>query len=148
MLPRISIVTPCFNSEDYIEETICSVLSQDYPNLQYIVIDGGSTDGTLSILNKYSSYIDIIISEPDNGQSHAISKGLQLCDGYVFNWLNSDDTYTPNALKTVGTYFGDPATNVLCGHSHIYDRPHEAYPSSAAAKRNRKFREIRDGRNF
>jgi glycosyltransferase involved in cell wall biosynthesis len=85
--------------------------------LEYIIIDGGSTDGTLDILKKYSDQITYWISEPDKGQSHAINKGLKLATGEVFNWLNSDDYYLPNALLTVGQYFAEyPDVNVLCGH--------------------------------
>ena len=100
--PRISIVTPSFNQAAYIEETIRSVLLQNYPNLQYIVIDGGSTDDTVNILEKYSPWIDYWISEPDRGQSHAINKGLARCDGEWFNWLNSDDCLLLGALVEIG----------------------------------------------
>lgn len=119
-LPRISIVTPSYNAQDFIEETIVSVLDQNYPNLQYLIIDGGSTDRTPDIIRKYEKYLDSWISEPDQGQSDAIIKGLQLCDGDVFNWLNADDTYTAKALHTVGSFFSDPKTQVFAGRSLIY----------------------------
>lgn len=96
--PRISIVTPSFNQGKYIEETVRSILLQNYPNLQYIVIDGGSTDNTVDILKKYSQWVDYWVSEPDRGQSNAINKGLSFCDGKWFNWVNSDDYLKPNAL--------------------------------------------------
>jgi len=89
--PRISIVTPSFNQAQYLEETIRSVLLQNYPNLQYLVMDGGSTDGSVEIIKKYSPWIDHWVSEKDRGQSHAINKGLERCDGEWFNWINSDD---------------------------------------------------------
>ena len=103
--PKISIVTPSFNQGQYIEQTILSVLSQNYPNLEYIIIDGGSTDNTVEIIEKYESSITYWISEPDRGQSHAIKKGLKKCTGEIFNWLNSDDWYTPGALFEVANAF-------------------------------------------
>lgn len=103
--PKISIVTPSFNQGKYIEETIRSVLLQNYPNLEYIIIDGGSTDETLSIIKKYEPWITYWVSEADRGQSHAINKGLEKCTGEIFNWLNSDDWYTPNALFEVAKVF-------------------------------------------
>jgi hypothetical protein len=99
--PRVTIITPSFNQGDFIEETIRSVLLQNYPNLQYIVIDGGSTDGTVEILEKYSPWIDYWVSEPDRGQSHAINKGLEKADGDWFNWINSDDILWPGSLHAL-----------------------------------------------
>ena len=119
-LPRISIVTPCFNAEQFLEETINSVLSQNYPDLQYIIVDGGSKDRSVEIIKKYEKYLDHWISEPDEGQSDAICKGLAFCNGAVFNWLNSDDTYRSNALRTVGEFFLDPATKVLAARSRLF----------------------------
>jgi glycosyltransferase involved in cell wall biosynthesis len=103
--PKISIVTPSFNQGKYIEETIRSVLLQNYPNLEYIIIDGGSTDETLAIIKKYEPWITYWISEPDRGQSHAINKGLEKCTGEIFNWLNSDDWYMPGSLFEVAKVF-------------------------------------------
>jgi glycosyltransferase involved in cell wall biosynthesis len=97
-LPKITIVTPSFNQGEYIEETIRSVLLQGYPNLEYIIIDGGSTDNTVEIIKKYEPWITYWVSEPDKGQSDAINKGLNLSTGDLFNWLNSDDLLEPNAL--------------------------------------------------
>jgi glycosyltransferase involved in cell wall biosynthesis len=90
-LPKISILTPSYNQGQYIEQTIQSILSQNYPNLEYIVIDGGSTDNTVEILKKYDQHITYWVSEKDRGQSHAINKGIEKCTGVLFNWLNSDD---------------------------------------------------------
>lgn len=99
--PRISIITPSFNQAQFLEETIRSVLLQNYPNLQYAVIDGGSTDGSVDIIRKYATWIDFWVSEKDRGQSHAINKGLERCDGKWRNWLNSDDYLLPGALQAI-----------------------------------------------
>lgn len=104
-LPSISIVTPSFNQAEYLEETIQSVLSQDYPNFEYIVIDGGSTDGSVEIIERYASYLRYWVSEPDRGQADAIVKGFQHATGEVLSWLNSDDVYLPGALSKVGEIF-------------------------------------------
>jgi glycosyltransferase involved in cell wall biosynthesis len=100
--PRISIVTPSYNQGQFLEETIRSVLLQNYPNLQYIVMDGGSTDGSVEIIKKYEPWIDFWLSEKDRGQSHAINKGLERCNGVWFNWINSDDCLLPGALAAIG----------------------------------------------
>tara|TARA_R110002073_G_scaffold139640_6_gene289949 strand:- start:16128 stop:17198 length:1071 start_codon:yes stop_codon:yes gene_type:complete len=97
-LPRITVVTPSYNQGDFLEQTIRSVLLQDYPNLQYIVVDGGSTDQSHAILDKYNEHLSVVIREPDKGQSDAIAKGLALADGEFFNWINSDDLLMPGTL--------------------------------------------------
>ncbi|MEJ2647389.1 MAG: glycosyltransferase family 2 protein [Sedimentisphaerales bacterium] len=99
--PRISIVTPSYNQGSFLEETIRSVLLQGYPNLEYIVIDGGSTDDSVKIIKKYSSWLDFWISEPDKGQSNAINKGMLKCTGDIFNWINADDMLYPGALQAI-----------------------------------------------
>jgi glycosyltransferase involved in cell wall biosynthesis len=115
MLPKISIIVPTLNQARFIEETIQSVISQKYPNLELLVLDGGSSDGTLEILQKYSDSLTWI-SEPDNGQADAINKGLKIVTGDVVAYLNSDDIYTPNTLLTVGQYFSDhPDCQILTG---------------------------------
>jgi len=119
---RISIVTPSYNQGDYIEETIRSVLLQNYPNLEYIIVDGGSTDETSKILDHYRPFITHIIQEPDKGQADAIAKGLKVATGAIFNWLNSDDTYTPGALRLIATEFTNPNTHALLGRSRIYGK--------------------------
>jgi glycosyltransferase involved in cell wall biosynthesis len=116
-LPKISIVTPSYNQGQFIEQTIDSVLSQGYNNLEYIIIDGGSTDNSVDIIRKYEKHLHFWVSEPDRGQSHAINKGLKHCTGTVFNWLNSDDYYNPNALKIVAERFAYPNCNVFAARS-------------------------------
>jgi hypothetical protein len=111
--PRISIVTPSYNQGRFIEETIRSVLLQGYPNLEYIVMDGGSTDESPAVIQKYAAWIDYWVSQPDKGQSDAISQGFARATGDVIAWLNSDDLYLPGALAAVGTaYRANPGTIV------------------------------------
>lgn len=115
-LPRISIVTPSFNQAAYLEETIRSILLQGYPNLQYFVIDGGSTDGSIEIIHKYAPWLANWVSEPDRGQADAINKGLRASDGQLMNWVNSDDCLLPFALQNVGTFFAtNPTMQIVCG---------------------------------
>jgi glycosyltransferase involved in cell wall biosynthesis len=116
--PKITIITPSYNQENFIEKTIHSVLSQNYPNLEYIVMDGGSIDGTIDVLKKYSDKL-IWVSEKDRGQSHAINKGLSQATGDVIAFLNSDDVYEPGALLAVGEFFADhPDAFWLTGWCH------------------------------
>lgn len=110
--PKISIITPSFNQGEFIEQTIQSVLNQNYPNLEYIIIDGGSTDNTVEIIKKYTSQISYWVSEPDSGQTEAINKGFQQASGEIFNWLNSDDYYEPGSLLEVAKAFMAGATCV------------------------------------
>jgi glycosyltransferase involved in cell wall biosynthesis len=120
--PRISIVTPSYNQGQFIEETIRSVLLQGYPNLEYIVIDGGSTDGSAEIIRKYESHLAYWVSEPDGGQANAINKGFKSVTGEVLAWLNSDDIYTPGAIYEAAEYFGKHAEcQVAHGKTDIVD---------------------------
>lgn len=102
---KISVVIPCFNSVGFIEETIQSILNQDYSDFQCIVVDGGSTDGTISILNKYKSKRFNWVSEDDKGQSDAINKGLKLVDGDIVTYLCSDDVYESDCFRKVSESF-------------------------------------------
>jgi len=113
--PKISIITPSFNQGQYLEQTICSVLEQNYPNLEYIIIDGGSTDNTVDIIQKYEKHLTHWVSEPDRGQSHAINKGFARCTGDLVNWLNSDDWYQPGAFRVLSELANqNPHENVFC----------------------------------
>ncbi len=103
--PLISIVTVVYNGEKYIEDTIKSVLNQNFKNFEYILIDGKSTDSTMSIVNKYKNKIDIIVSQKDKNLWDAVNKGIKLSNGEIVGWISSDDTYTANALKIVSKYF-------------------------------------------
>jgi glycosyltransferase involved in cell wall biosynthesis len=103
--PKISIVTPCFNSEKYLEATINSVLGQRYPNLEYGIVDGGSTDGTIDIIKKYESELAWWVSERDGGIYNALQKGFMKTTGEVMSWIGSDDMYHPKALWTVAELF-------------------------------------------
>ncbi len=104
-LPRITIVTPSFNQAKYLPETIESVLKQDYPNLEYIIIDGGSTDGSVDVIKRYERHLAYWVSEKDSGQSEAINKGFARSTGELFNWINSDDILFPGALHCIAQAF-------------------------------------------
>ncbi|MCI9843884.1 glycosyltransferase family 2 protein [Flavobacterium pectinovorum] len=113
--PKISIVTPNFNGGEYLEQTIQSVLSQNYPNLEYIVIDGGSTDNSIAIIKKYENQLAYWISEPDNGLYEAVQKGFDKSTGEIMAWINSDDLYHPKAFFTVAEIFNLKGVNWLQG---------------------------------
>lgn len=122
--PKISIVTPSFNQAQYIEETIRSVLLQGYPNLEYLIIDGGSTDGSVEIIKKYSPWLTYWVSEPDRGQSHAINKGIDKASGDWIAWLNSDDIYLPDTFSKIAATISRSAktTSWIVGTTVITDQ--------------------------
>ncbi|MBW4481630.1 MAG: glycosyltransferase [Tildeniella torsiva UHER 1998/13D] len=99
--PRVSVITPSYNQGQFLEETIRSVLLQGYPNLEYIIIDGGSTDDSVEIIKQYEPYLAYWVSELDKGQAHAVNKGLKVSTGSILGWINSDDLYTADTLKKV-----------------------------------------------
>jgi glycosyltransferase involved in cell wall biosynthesis len=120
--PKVSIVTPTYNQGRFIEEAIRSVLLQGYPDLEYIIIDGGSTDETVGIIKKYEPWLTYWESEPDRGQSHAINKGLEKSTGKFFNWHNSDDVLVPNSLAAmVSAMVKYPQAAYVHGHRIFID---------------------------
>jgi glycosyltransferase involved in cell wall biosynthesis len=121
--PKISIVTPSLNQAQFLEKTILSVLNQNYPNLEYIIIDGGSLDKSVKIIQKYEKYLTYWVSEKDKGQAEAINKGFQKSTGQILAWLNADDLYLPDTLfkvKSIFEKFGE--INFLYGHSVLIDQ--------------------------
>ncbi len=117
-LPKISVVTPSYNQGKFLEQTIRSVLLQNYPNLEYFVIDGGSQDESVEIIRKYEPWLTYWISERDRGQSHAINKGFTRTTGEIMCWLNSDDYFAPHALGTVSEWLAATTGNLaLVGHT-------------------------------
>lgn len=120
--PRVTIVTPSFNQGQFLEETIRSVLLQGYPNLEYIVIDGGSTDNSVEIIRRYERWLTHWVSEPDRGQASAINKGLCQSTGQIMAWLNSDDCLQPGAIWQIVSLFNrSPQTNLVCGYRQVID---------------------------
>lgn len=140
--PKISIVTPSFNQGQFIEQTIRSVLLQNYPNLDLIIIDGGSTDQSVEIISKYEKWITFWVSEKDKGQSDALNKGLEKCSGKIFNWLNSDDYLEKGALLEVGELFSKyPDASMVCGYCQIFegDKTLYKYRTQVAASAEKTF---------
>lgn len=120
--PLVSIVTPVYNGETYLEETIQSVINQTYDNIEYIIIDGGSTDGTLDIIKKYENKIAYWVSEPDKGMYEGINKGFKNATGDIFAWLNSDDKYYHSAVEIVVRMFNRyPEIEWITGIPTSYD---------------------------
>ena len=136
---KISIVTPSFNQGRFLEETLLSVLDQNYPNLEYIVIDGGSTDETLDVIRKYEDRISYWVSETDRGQVHALNKGIAKITGDIFGFINSDDVYLPGTFKTVSEHFEQHRQSEwVCGDTIMFgnglpdERITTVVPKSAA----------------
>ena len=120
--PKVSIVTPSYNQGEFIEETIRSVLLQGYPNLEYIIIDGDSSDESVEIIKKYSPWLTDWVSESDRGQTHAVNKGFERCNGDILAWMNSDDTYEAGAIASVvQTMAKHPDANVVYGNIKMTD---------------------------
>lgn len=121
--PKISVVTPSFNQAEFLEQTICSVLEQGYPNLEYIIVDGGSTDGSVDIIRRYESQLSFWVSEPDHGQAHAINKGLRLATGEWVAWQNSDDIYYLGAFQHLADRaLKSPSVDLIVGDMNLVDK--------------------------
>ena len=119
---KISVITPSYNQSKYLNDTIKSVLSQEYKLTEYIIIDGGSSDGSVSTISSYSDRLKYWVSEEDRGQSHAINKGFLKASGDILAWLNSDDVYKPNALRIVAdTFKNNPEAMVIIGACALVD---------------------------
>lgn len=120
--PRVTVITPCYNRAQFLESTILSVLKQSYPFLQYIVIDGGSTDDSVKIIQKYATNLAYWVSEPDDGQTHAINKGFRVAQGDILTWLNADDLLLPGAISAaVECFKGHPEVGVIYGDCQVVD---------------------------
>jgi glycosyltransferase involved in cell wall biosynthesis len=117
--PRITVITPSFNQAAFLEETIRSVLLQGYPELEYIIVDGGSSDASVNIIKRYTRLLTRWVSEPDAGQADAINKGLARANGEIFNWINSDDLLMPGALHAVARVF-TPGVDALVGNALVF----------------------------
>ena len=121
--PKISVVTPSFNQAAYLERTILSVLDQDYPNIEYIIIDGGSTDGSVDIIRQYAHRLTHWVSEPDRGQAHAINKGLQQATGKWVAWQNSDDFFYPGTFLQLAQMAAiEPDADLIIGNMNLIDK--------------------------
>jgi len=135
MPPLVSIVTPSFNQSRYLERTMRSVLAQDYPCLEYFVMDGGSTDGSLEIIRCYENRLAGWVSEPDRGQTDAINKGFSRASGEIFAWLNSDDTYNPGAIAAAVKFLQEnPQVRLVYGDANFIDENDRVQGRFAAAQ--------------
>lgn len=133
--PKISVITPSYNQGQYLEETILSVLNQNYPNLEYIIMDGGSNDNSVEIIKKYESKIDFWESKKDNGQSDAINKGFARATGEILCWLNSDDYYFKDTLNDVASNLDITKNEILFGEvDHIFEPNKQIKPSNVKNK--------------
>ncbi len=119
-LPTVTVITPSYNQAEFLEETILSVLNQDYPEIEYLIIDGGSTDGSVEIIRRFQDRLAYWVSEPDQGQSHAINKGLQRANGEILGWLNSDDLYCSGAVRAAVEFFtSHPDVALMYGRAEM-----------------------------
>ncbi|MEN6434778.1 MAG: glycosyltransferase family 2 protein [Anaerolineaceae bacterium] len=143
-LPKVSIITPSYNQAPFLEDTIRSILDQDYPNLEYIIIDGGSTDGSIEIIKKYADRLAFWISEPDQGQTDAINKGFSHATGEIFAWLNSDDTYEPGAVrKALEALQKHPEVSMVYGEANFINNTGKVIGKFPAAQTD--YQKLRNG---
>lgn len=121
--PKVSIVTPSYNQGQFLEETIRSVLAQDYPNLEFIIVDGASKDNSVEIIHKYESHLAWWVSEKDQGHADALNKGFAHATGDIFAWINSDDTYEPGAIaEAVAFLTAHPEVGMVYGDANLIDQ--------------------------
>lgn len=139
MTLKLSIITPSYNQGRFLDETILSVLNQGYKSLEYIVIDGGSTDDSVDVIRRYEDKLDYWVSEKDRGQVHAINKGLERATGDIVAFINSDDVYLPGTFNAVINHFNDhPESEWVCGDTIMFGEGYDTYviravvPKSAA----------------
>src|SRR5258706_4512170 len=138
--PRITVVTPSYNQGHFLEATLRSVLLQGYPNLEYLVVDGGSTDQSVAILRRYETWLAGWVSAPDRAHSHAINQGFGRATGQVLAWLNSDDTYEPGALARIGRAFADhPQAVLIFGQAYQISRAGRRIGQAAARDYDRRW---------
>ncbi len=135
VLPLVTIVTPSFNQGEFLAATMASVLGQEYPHIEYIVIDGGSTDKSLSAIKQYADRVAYWVSEPDHGQAHAINKGLRRASGSILGWLNSDDVLLPNTVsRAVDTFLREAEVDVVYGRLNRIDSDGRSLPTPILPK--------------
>ncbi|MBN1303043.1 MAG: glycosyltransferase [Anaerolineales bacterium] len=143
-LPLVSIVTPSFNQASFLEATLNSVLEQDYPHLEYLIVDGGSTDGSREIIEKYADHLAWWVSEPDQGQTDAINKGFAHAQGDILAWLNSDDTYKPGAITAAVNFLQEnPEVGLVYGSADYINEQGIPIGQFPAAQTN--LRRLRQG---
>ncbi len=144
MLPLVSIVTPSFNQARFLEATIRSVLEQDYARIEYILVDGGSTDGSLEIIQRYADRLAWWVSEHDRGQTDAINKGFARAKGEILAWLNSDDTYQPDAVSRAVKCFGQfPDAGLIYGDANYINAAGQVIGKFPAAQTD--YKRLRQG---